>query len=329
MRIASAFALLALSAPPVLAASPGQADICHWSDDTASFSVISVSVRAVPAHLANHGDSYAAIYFADADGDGHGDSAGATDRCPNDGFVADNTDCDDAAADVNPAAAEVPYDGVDNDCADGTVDDDLDQDGFLLAGDCDDADASVNPAAEDVCDDGVDNNCDGSIDENCAGDCPCFTAADMDAAYAAYQAFTPDYTDYNYSYAYCQEYIEDYTTSYNDYTWHYEYTGVWFDAFSADTTSDYYWYWQAYEGSYAGFYGVHYEQSYSGSDYAYAYCNAYTNEYSYDGTTYTNDYQQNSLSVTALEAEACEAVVAQWAVDNGMECPTYTYNYSY
>ena len=60
---------------------------------------------------------------------------------------------------------EVPYDGVDNDCAGGDLTD-LDDDGFdsvLVEGgeDCDDGDPAVNPDAEEVPYDGVDNDCAG------------------------------------------------------------------------------------------------------------------------------------------------------------------------
>ena len=328
MRLASLSPLALLLCAPALAASPGQADICHWDDTTDTAAVITVSVKAVSAHFTNHGDSYAAIYFSDADGDGYGDAAGTTDRCPNAGFADNNTDCDDADAGVNPGATEVPYDGVDNDCAEGTRDDDLDNDGFGQADDCDDANDAVNPAEEDVCDDGLDNNCDGSIDENCVGDCPCFTSADIDAAYAAHLAVEQPYADYNRAYSFCQEITYDET--YDSYSYHQDYTQVYFDAFSGDYTNDYYYnYWVAYEGSYAGFYGVSYEQSYDGGGYELAYCNNYQNNYSYDGSTYTNDYSQVYVQVTDAEAEACEAVVVAWAVDNSMSCPVYSYVYSY
>ncbi len=91
----------------------------------------------------------------DADGDGYNDTV----------------DCDDSDASVNPGAAEVCGDGIDNDC-DG-VDDvctvDADGDGYDDTVDCDDSDASVNPGAAEVCGDGIDNDCDG-VDDVCTVD---------------------------------------------------------------------------------------------------------------------------------------------------------------
>ncbi|MFO7962810.1 MAG: MopE-related protein [Desulfobacterales bacterium] len=62
------------------------------------------------------------IYYQDADGDGYGDPMNSIQDCsaPS-GYVTDNTDCDDTDASVNPGAAEVCDDGIDNDC-DGEVD---------------------------------------------------------------------------------------------------------------------------------------------------------------------------------------------------------------
>ena len=135
-------------------------------------------------------------YYADADGDGFGDPAVSIVACSvQNGYVANNTDCDDSNAGVNPDAPEI-CDGLDNDC-NGNIDDnaidgtiyyyDFDEDGYgnpgafeilcappvnppaamVLDGtDCDDFNFSVNPGTPEICD-GADNNCDGTIDEGC------------------------------------------------------------------------------------------------------------------------------------------------------------------
>jgi hypothetical protein len=73
-------------------------------------------------------------------------------------------------------AAEIPYDGVDNDCNARTRDLDLDGDGqnaktspFNPGMDCDDDDATTYAGADEVCSDGQDNDCDDQVDErDCA-----------------------------------------------------------------------------------------------------------------------------------------------------------------
>ncbi|MCK6521216.1 putative metal-binding motif-containing protein [Myxococcota bacterium] len=144
------------------------------------------------------------ITFTDADGDGYGDpnnpvTSACEDGVPS-GAVEDNTDCDDAVADVNPAGTE-RCDGVDNNCDGATDGDDAvdratwyldgDGDGYGLESDsvlacdqpegrvnrsldCDDSDVGVNPEAVEVCDE-VDQNCDGTVD-NDASDAPTFYA---------------------------------------------------------------------------------------------------------------------------------------------------------
>ncbi|MCK6519811.1 hypothetical protein L6R49_00060 [Myxococcota bacterium] len=134
-------------------------------------------------------------WYTDADKDGFGDPAALTRACDAPaGSVADDDDCDDGDAKVNPDATEV-CDGQDNNC-DGSTDGadaadrstwytDADKDGFgdpasaTLAcdaprgavaddDDCDDSDDEVNPDAAELCD-GADNNCDGDVDEGTSG----------------------------------------------------------------------------------------------------------------------------------------------------------------
>ncbi len=138
-------------------------------------------------------------WYADEDGDGHGDADRPFDDCIlRAGYSAFADDCDDTAPGVNPEADEL-CDGFDNDC-DGLIDEedpdldltqhawyaDVDQDGYGdvdsvvfacekpdgyvdIVGDCDDDDDDVSPDGEEFCD-GVDNDCDGVVDEEDALD---------------------------------------------------------------------------------------------------------------------------------------------------------------
>jgi hypothetical protein len=143
-------------------------------------------------------------WYADSDDDGFGDTNALLRRCLQpEGYVADNTDCDDDADTSNPAADEV-CDGEDNDC-DRTVDEpdavgapiwyaDTDRDGFgdpdvaapacaqpvgfvAVGTDCDDSRDEVYPDADELCD-GVDNDCDELTDED--GRSAWYEDADLD-----------------------------------------------------------------------------------------------------------------------------------------------------
>ncbi|MCB9543493.1 MAG: pre-peptidase C-terminal domain-containing protein [Myxococcales bacterium] len=82
-----------------------------------------------------------------------------------DGFTDRGGDCDDMNPAVNPGTAEVPYNGVDDDCDAATRDEDVDGDGYraLAVGgdDCDDMAATIHPDARDIAGNGIDEDCDG------------------------------------------------------------------------------------------------------------------------------------------------------------------------
>ena len=127
-------------------------------------------------------------FYADADGDGFGDTAAPQTACEaTDGFVENDGDCDDSQYGVNPASAEV-CDNIDNNC-DGQTDEDLtalwfadaDGDGYgdvnafqrtceqpagfiADATDCDDSTGRVSPGQLEVCDN-LDNDCNGVVDD--------------------------------------------------------------------------------------------------------------------------------------------------------------------
>ncbi|MCB9669397.1 MAG: VCBS repeat-containing protein [Alphaproteobacteria bacterium] len=117
--------------------------------------------------------------LVDLDGDGHaGDTPSFV--CDGDPVVTVATDCDDTNADVHPDAAELPADGVDQDCdGDELCFADADFDGVGTpatlevvglqclgpgvsdrADDCDDTDPEVAPGAPEVCGNAVDDDCD-------------------------------------------------------------------------------------------------------------------------------------------------------------------------
>ncbi len=152
---------------------PGAAELCNGIDDDCD------------AEIDEDGRT---VWYHDADDDGYGDPSTAfTDCSPDDGSVADGTDCDDADPSVFPGAEEVCNE-QDDDC-DAEVDEgvtsvfyiDLDGDGWGApetttdacaepegysadVGDCDDSEAAVFPGATEVCN-GLDDNCDGLTDD--------------------------------------------------------------------------------------------------------------------------------------------------------------------
>ena len=195
---------------------PGAPEYCNGSDDDCDGDV-------------DEDDAVDAVtWYADADGDGFGDTASTTRACsvPS-GCVADATDCDDSSASTHPDADEY-CDGHDDDC-DGDVDEDSavdavtwyldgDGDGYGLdsssrdacaqpsgyaayGGDCDDADTAYNPGAtEDDCTDPADYNCDGSI---------AYTDADGDGWAACEECDDYDLNTYPGADEYCDGHDDD------------------------------------------------------------------------------------------------------------------------
>ncbi len=112
-----------------------------------------------------------------------------------DGYTIAAGDCDDRDPSVHPDRADVPYDGIDNDCAsDGDLVD-VDGDGFAAqqAGgdDCRDDDPEIRPGATDPPYDGVDTDCgadndfDADRDQFMPGDIPPSEVAAYKAAWSA------------------------------------------------------------------------------------------------------------------------------------------------
>ena len=106
-------------------------------------------------------------WYADADGDGYGDTEEETLACDAPvGHVANDEDCDDADARFNPSAIESDCEDANDYNCDGSVGwEDADSDGFAACADCDDSDGDINDDAEEACND-VDDDCDGLTDED-------------------------------------------------------------------------------------------------------------------------------------------------------------------
>ncbi len=111
----------------------------------------------------------APTWYRDADNDTWGRDDETLAQCaPPVGHVARGGDCDDGDPTIHPAATEIWYDGVDQDC-DGASDFDQDRDGhdhwLHGGGDCWDTNRNVHPGAPER-DNLIDDDCDGLVDED-------------------------------------------------------------------------------------------------------------------------------------------------------------------
>ncbi len=169
------------------AVNPAAAEQCNGIDDDCDSQIDDADSSLALASTTT--------WYRDADGDSFGSPSTTTRTCvvPS-GFVAGATDCDDARAAVNPAAAEL-CNSIDDDC-DSQIDDadsslalasattwyrDADGDAYgsasvssrsclvtsgyvASATDCNDTNAAVNPAAAERCN-SIDDDCDSQIDD--------------------------------------------------------------------------------------------------------------------------------------------------------------------
>src|SRR5204862_5762451 len=115
----------------------------------------------------DNGQKYCYVPEADDSGGGNGTGGddtgnGPDDDLDNDGYTADEGDCDDKNPDIGPNQPDFVGDSIDENC-DGIDGQDRDSDGFASEGgggdDCDDDDAAVNPDAKEVEWDGIDQDC--------------------------------------------------------------------------------------------------------------------------------------------------------------------------
>ena len=113
-------------------------------------------------------DAQQVLWYSDLDADGFGDPQsllGLSCAAPADSSPWPE-DCNDSDATINPNAAEIWYDGIDQDCGNDN-DFDADTDGYEQSEDCDDSDERINPGEADICQSGIDENCDGE-DDSCS-----------------------------------------------------------------------------------------------------------------------------------------------------------------
>jgi len=157
-------------------------------------------------------------YYADGDGDSYGLDTDSRCLCDADGehTTQDGGDCDDVQGNVNPGAAEICGNNVDDNCDDFTDEEgclgcaiyylDVDDDTYGVTGDtqclsvatgdytasrggdCDDALPTINPGATETCGNAKDDDCDQAVDEENASGCTPFFHDEDDDGWGTVQS---------------------------------------------------------------------------------------------------------------------------------------------
>lgn len=132
---------------------PGNIELCNEIDDNCNDEIDEEPENGV-------------LFYVDVDGDGYGDANDVVNMCSMpEGYVENNTDCDDQSNITYPGSAELDSQ---TDCmidVDGDGFGEMSVEGTVVAGtDCNDVDDAVYPAASERCN-GIDDDCDDLIDD--------------------------------------------------------------------------------------------------------------------------------------------------------------------
>jgi len=148
--------------------SPAASESCNGEDDDCDGST---------------DEGVTTTYYEDDDSDGYGDASSTTEDCSRpSGYVTNDDDCKDSAANTYPGAASSDSATACMTDADGDGwGSDSPSSGVTAGSDCADGNSSRNPDADEYCSTSYDDDCDGTSNENSAVDASTwYTDADGD-----------------------------------------------------------------------------------------------------------------------------------------------------